>query len=100
MIIDYFANKPYDLEIPHILGNCDLCFMKGQNAIMAILKISPELADKWIEDEENPTNIYGHTYFQNTTMRQLRDATLSLSVKLTISKMLNQNLIAVVLLSI
>ncbi len=27
---DYWSKKPYTLEIPHILGNCDLCFMKGK----------------------------------------------------------------------
>jgi hypothetical protein len=73
VIIDFFSKKPYDLEIPAILGNCDLCFMKGQNAVMAILAQYPELADKWIEDEESPTNIYKHSYFQNITMRKLRD---------------------------
>lgn len=52
MILEYFKTKPYDLEIPAILGNCDLCFMKGKNAIIAILKYYPELAGPWIEDED------------------------------------------------
>lgn len=45
MINDYWSKKPYILEIPSILGNCDLCFMKGKNAIINILSLFPELAD-------------------------------------------------------
>jgi len=48
----YWSQKPYTLEIPHILGNCTLCFMKGKNAIIAILREYPELADQWVADEE------------------------------------------------
>lgn len=51
MVIQYWALQPYNLEIPSILGNCDLCFLKGKAAIIAILQIYPELADKWIKDE-------------------------------------------------
>lgn len=59
IINDYWSKKPYTLEIPSILGNCTLCFMKGKNAIMNILATYPELADEWIEDEENNKIIGG-----------------------------------------
>lgn len=72
MINDYWNKKPYTLEIPHILGNCTLCFMKGTNAISAILRHYPELADLWIKDEEMNLR-KGHTYLPNVTIRQLRD---------------------------
>lgn len=78
MILDYWKTKPYDLEIPSILGNCDLCFMKGKNAIMSILSQYPELADKWIADEERSkerqegAKKIGYTYFEGTTIKQLR----------------------------
>jgi hypothetical protein len=49
----YWLTKPYKLEIPRILGNCDLCFLKGKDAIITILQHYPELADKWIKAEEN-----------------------------------------------
>ena len=64
MVLDYWRNKPYDLETPPILGNCDLCFLKGKNAIIQILREQPELADKWIEDEKivNATYINGISY--------------------------------------
>lgn len=66
-INNYWANKPYTLEIPSILGNCTLCFMKGKNAIMAILREHPELAEVWIKDEQN-TN---HTYFKDISIKDL-----------------------------
>ena len=69
---EYWGKKPYNLEIPHILGNCTLCFMKGKNAIMAILMNYPELADEWIADEEKNMK-KGHTYLPGVTMRRLRD---------------------------
>ncbi len=73
----YWETKSYRLEIPHILGNCTLCFMKGKNAIFAILREHPELADDWIEDEKKSAELYGakngRTYFPNTTIEELRN---------------------------
>jgi hypothetical protein len=73
MINEYWSKKPYTLEIPHILGNCTLCFMKGKNAIMNILASYPELADEWINDEENFKKEFGHQYFPDITIKQMRD---------------------------
>jgi len=72
MINDYWRKKSYNLEIPSILGNCTLCFMKGKNAIISILKSYPELADQWINDEENSKNQFGHTYFPDITFKQMK----------------------------
>jgi len=47
----YWMQKPYNLEMPSILGNCTLCFMKGKNNIINILRHDPSLAQPWIEDE-------------------------------------------------
>lgn len=80
--INHFWNQqPYNLEIPSILGNCTLCFMKGKNAILAILSVFPELADPWIEDEElsekqalsegkKPRK--GRRYFPDITIKELK----------------------------
>jgi hypothetical protein len=68
IVNDYWAKKPYTLEIPSILGNCTLCFMKGKNAIMNIMASNPELADVWIADEER----IGHTYLDNISMKQMK----------------------------
>jgi hypothetical protein len=75
MINEYWANKPYNLEIPSILGNCTLCFMKGKNAIINILASYPELAEPWIKDEELCKDITGkaknRTYFEGISIKQL-----------------------------
>lgn len=70
----YWKSKPYTLEIPSILGNCTLCFMKGKNAILAILREYPELADVWIEDERMSAKAAGgRQYFPDVTIAQLRN---------------------------
>ena len=69
MVNEFWAQKNYNLEIPGILGNCTLCFMKGKNAIMAILREYPELAEPWIEDEKKSK----HTYLERVSIEQLRD---------------------------
>jgi hypothetical protein len=76
MINLYWSTKPYNLEIPSILGNCTLCFMKGKNAIIAILSVYPELADEWIKDEQEAAKhrkFGGHTYFEGVTISQLKE---------------------------
>jgi hypothetical protein len=74
IVNDYWSKKQYTLEIPSILGNCTLCFMKGKNAIMNILAAYPELADEWIEDEERSKIIGGgYQYFEKISMKQMRD---------------------------
>lgn len=72
MVNEYWSKKPYTLEIPSILGNCTLCFLKGKNAIINILRSYPEMANEWIEDEDLSKELgNGHTYFQDTTYRHL-----------------------------
>ena len=76
MVDRFWKSKPYTLEIPTILGNCTLCFMKGIPAILSILREFPELADEWIEDEENSKKFNGakngRTYFKGISIEQLR----------------------------
>jgi hypothetical protein len=69
-INEYWKNKKYNLELPSILGNCTLCFMKGKNAIINILSVYPELADVWIKDEEK---MKPYQYFQNISMSQMKN---------------------------
>ena len=72
-INDFWSKKNYNLEIPSILGNCTLCFMKGKNAIISILREFPELANIWIEDEKISATHFGHTYFSNVTIEELKN---------------------------
>lgn len=68
----FWNNKQYNLEIPPILGNCTLCFLKGKNAIISILRDFPELAEDWIKDEEmSKKSGANRTYFQDITYKEL-----------------------------
>jgi hypothetical protein len=51
MVNQYWLTRSYTLEIPSILGNCDLCFLKGKDNIIKIMQHFPELAQRWIDDE-------------------------------------------------
>ena len=68
MVNQYWLTKNYNLEIPSILGNCTLCFLKGKDALINIMRAYPELAKEWIEDEELTNN---RTYLQGITYKQL-----------------------------
>lgn len=74
MVNQYWLTKPYTLEIPPILGNCDLCFLKGKNTLIKIMAMYPELAVKWIEDERR-SNVGRDqkigTFFTDTTYEEL-----------------------------
>jgi hypothetical protein len=67
MVDAFWLSKPYTLEIPPILGNCDLCFLKGKNSIIKLMATYPELAGKWIEDEKRS----GNTFFPDISYEQL-----------------------------
>ena len=69
MVNQYWLTRSYTLEIPSILGNCDLCFLKGKSSIITILQHYPELADKWIADEKE----IGATYFKDISYQSLLD---------------------------
>ena len=67
MVDAFWLSKPYTLEIPAILGNCDLCFLKGKSNLIKIMAAHPELADKWINDERRS----GNTFFPDVSYQQL-----------------------------
>ena len=51
-VLEYWKNSPFDLKLPSIngktvAGNCDLCFLKGTQTILNLLKERPQLADWW-----------------------------------------------------
>jgi 3'-phosphoadenosine 5'-phosphosulfate sulfotransferase (PAPS reductase)/FAD synthetase len=51
-ILAYWKNSPFDLKLPSIngktvAGNCDLCFLKGTQTTLNLLKEKPHLADWW-----------------------------------------------------
>ena len=56
-VMSFWEQNDFDLEIPSILGNCDLCFMKGKKKIVETMRQNPELADWWIEMETRQVKI-------------------------------------------
>ena len=52
------------------MGEYTLCFMKGKNNIINILRHDPKLADQWIEDERKSALQYGYTYLKGLTIEQ------------------------------
>jgi len=81
MVNQYWLLKPYNLEIPSILGNCDLCFLKGKDNIIKILQLYPELANKWIKAEEGKlgTFIQGVKYKDLLQIAQSQKSLFDLS---------------------
>lgn len=55
-VFDFWRSHKFDLELPNNngvtdWGNCDLCFLKGLNKKLSIIRERPDLADWWIELE-------------------------------------------------
>lgn len=81
MVNQYWLTRPYTLEIPSILGNCDLCFLKGKDNIIKIMQHFPELAQRWIDDEAKVKDM-GYkkgksTYFNGVSYAELFRASQS-----------------------
>tara|TARA_Y100001973_G_C5147378_1_gene306167 strand:+ start:302 stop:1171 length:870 start_codon:yes stop_codon:yes gene_type:complete len=69
-IYKFWTTHSFDLKLPNNngttdWGNCDLCFLKGQSKKLAIIREKPDLADWWIEAEENLSKAVGKAaYFR------------------------------------
>ena len=58
----FWANNDFDLNLPNhngktLAGNCDLCFLKGTQTLINIIRERPDLADWWLEQEEKVTRL-------------------------------------------
>jgi len=52
----FWKAQPFDLQLPNNdgvtdWGNCDLCFLKGYDKKMSIIRARPDLAEWWIKQE-------------------------------------------------
>lgn len=47
----WWREQPFDLELKPYEGNCDLCFLKGRNKRIEIIREHPEMARWWAEAE-------------------------------------------------
>ena len=69
-VSEFWAAQPFDLGIPSWKGNCTLCFMKGQSALIQAIRDQPEVADWWIETEEK-WGSNNRTFSKKWTYREL-----------------------------
>lgn len=62
-VLEFWKSQPFDLAINGEYGNCDLCFLKGRNKLIKLIRQNPEKADWWIQQEaEKGTFLNGISY--------------------------------------
>lgn len=47
----FWKSQPFDLRLRPWEGNCDLCFLKGKNRKLRVIRDNPQLAEWWIARE-------------------------------------------------
>jgi hypothetical protein len=57
-VLAFWRAQPFDLQLEPHEGNCDLCFLKGQNKVLTILRTRPDLATWWIAREVETGNTF------------------------------------------
>ena len=67
-VYEFWTNQNFDLNLPNNngttdWGNCDLCFLKGLNKKISIIRLRPDLADWWIEQEKELGDVLGKGAF-------------------------------------
>ena len=73
---DFWRRQPFDLEIESRQGNCDLCFLKGREKLVELIREEPERAEWWIRMERQV-----HAQFsQRHTYAELRKQALGETV--------------------
>jgi 3'-phosphoadenosine 5'-phosphosulfate sulfotransferase (PAPS reductase)/FAD synthetase len=50
-VLAFWAKQPFDLELMGHEGNCDLCFLKSDKIIRAIIADRPHVEDWWVRAE-------------------------------------------------
>lgn len=63
-VTDFWNKQNFDLNLTNAngktpAGNCDLCFLKGMDTTMSILRERPEMANWWIKQESKFGNHAG-----------------------------------------
>lgn len=71
-VLDFWAAQPFDLQLKHYEGNCDLCFLKGRNKLKAIIHEQPGAVDWWIEQEGVAGSQFVTEYSYATLAREVR----------------------------
>jgi 3'-phosphoadenosine 5'-phosphosulfate sulfotransferase (PAPS reductase)/FAD synthetase len=66
-VTEFWGKQNFDLNLTNAFGktpagNCDLCFLKGMDTTISILKERPEMADWWIKQEQKFGKQSGATF--------------------------------------
>lgn len=51
-VMAFWQDQAFDLQLLPLEGNCDLCFLKGEGKIAALMRDNPGMADWWVEQED------------------------------------------------
>ena len=60
MVLDWWKNQDFDLELEEQDGNCDLCHLKSERKIKTILRNNPKTVNWWKNYEEK----YGSSFYR------------------------------------
>ena len=75
-VAKFWSDHWFDLDLPNdgIHSNCDLCFLKGRKKVETLIREKPEIADWWIEREEENKTVFRKDRF---SYKQVKDEILS-----------------------
>lgn len=65
----WWKKQDFDLKIDSIQGNCDLCFLKGKQKLISLIRANPEMADWWIAKEKQT----GKQFHKSHSYSELRE---------------------------
>lgn len=78
-VMAFWASQPFDLQLRPWEGNCDLCFLKGEDKRVRVMRDRPDLAEWWIERErERGAMFRAHGADYATLLRRTRQPFLPL----------------------
>ena len=77
-VIEFWENHEFDLRLTQVngktlAGNCDLCYLKGKDTLVQIIKEDPSRADWWIKQEQKFGEHNGATFRKDRNYIQLVD---------------------------
>jgi hypothetical protein len=73
MVLDWWKEQDFDLNVKEPYGNCDCCFLKGKGKLAIIAKERPDLFDWWIKHEDKR----GSTFKKDISYKQILNASQS-----------------------
>jgi 3'-phosphoadenosine 5'-phosphosulfate sulfotransferase (PAPS reductase)/FAD synthetase len=69
MVLGFWQGMPFDLQLEHYKGNCDLCFLKGRNKMRRLLLEDPAIGEWWMEQETK----VGGTFRKGLSVRRFME---------------------------